>query len=388
MGFQHLLILLLFPFVYFDIFLTTWMRFPPHVLVLFILVVYYRDHMFASRSQMKYYLFLLVLNVLYSIFYIGDLAEFTVNTIKLSTIFFTVVYFYSLGKIERLISYCVGLSLVSFLVYLIAFFDFDLNLRVRALVNGVDDGIQDWGGLTKTQFQFGYELIPLIVFLLLKKRVSKLVGFFIIILSPQRSVVSSLLVFLNSKKLTFGILILVSVVFYVFSDVVGTLIQENFEYNVLTKKENSDSDEESRFQMFKEGMNLVAYYPFGSILQNVKWEDAVTTYGMVSFKTGPIILAPHNVLVYTLFIFGILPGTIILYFYLRPLLSGLRFIKHRKALKLTLFISFVLFLNAFFHNACYLTTHSVTLIFYFIYLFVFNEVKQQKENPIFIPDQK
>lgn len=388
MRYQHLLILLLFPFVYFDIFLTSWMRFPPHIIVLVILVIFYRKYLTPSKILIKYFLLFLLLNFIYSLFYTFDFIEFLVNSIKITTIFFTVIYFLNIDKIDGLINYSICLSFVSFLIYAIAFVDFDLNLTIRALVYGSDEGIQHWGGLTKAQFQFGYELIPVVIFLLLRNNFLKIVGLFIMVLSPQRSVISSLFVFLNLKISTVVFVILFSLVFYIFANDIVVLIQDNLEYNVLTKEQNSDSDEDSRFQMFKDGMELVFRYPFGSILQRVTWDDAVMLNSMGIFKTQTTILAPHNVIVYTFFIFGLIPGLLIFYFYLGILLEGLKFIKSRRSLKLTLFISLGLFFNAFFHNACYITSHSVTLIFYFIFISILDDVKKERKSSIFILDAK
>jgi hypothetical protein len=382
----HILILLLFPFVYFDVFLTPWLRFPPHIIIVLTLVLFHRNYLKPSRQLLTRFMFFFVLNLAFKVFYSHELFDFLVNAIKITTFFLIVVYFSNKGKIKRLVNYCIVLSSISFFVYLVGFYSMDINVIIRSVFLGSSDALQDWAGLTNSQFQFGYELIPLVVFLLINKSIYKLIGLLVILTSPQRSVLSSILALFNFKKSTIIFVVLTLSFLVANSNEIEDWVLASFEFSIIKKNQASNEIGFSRFQMIQDGILLLLNYPFGGILHQINWEEAVLFQNILVFKENWVVLAPHNVVIYTLFVFGIIPGMFIIYYYLNVFLKGFEHIAHNTHLKLVFFISVVLFFNAFFHNACFLTSHSITLIFYFIYLEVLDDVKNQRKNLHLIPN--
>ena len=371
------IILLLFPMLYYGHFLTSWMRFPPQLVVLILLVLSMRGFE-INKKVVKYYFFLLFIAIFYSIFYIGDFPVLIVNLIKLTSLFLMVEYFDSLNRIDLLIKYSVVLSLISFLVYIIGFFDLDLNFKIREVFNGSGQRIQEWSGLPTSQFIFGYEIIPLGIYLMSRSKIYfKALGMLSLLLSPQRSVLNSFVFIFNRKKRGLIVIFLLSTLALTYSDLVLDFFNENFEYNVFKKDEISSSTNDSRLQMVYDGFELLLAYPFGSVIHNISWDEAIKLNGYNSFIGEENILAPHNIIVYTLFIFGIIPGLVILFYYLRPLISALFSKNNSDSRMISVYVSLGLFMNALFHNSSFINMHSITIIFYFIAL---SQITKDKIN--------
>ena len=364
----------------FDIFLNRFFRVPTPIISCIPLIFFFRDKTVGFLYRQEIIIFAVSL-LLYYVFGSNNLDAFSVNLFTLST---CALYFnFFVGNNQKRLNYSVLFFflflLFSTVVMLLNQFNGNVVNNLRSTLIGAPIR-QSPSGIASTIFNFGYQLAPIVTFLViyactLKKNSLLIMGLVLfsiisIYLGLQRSVlvaflgscfIFSLVYYKFKSIIIISVALLAGFFLYNYAEVTTNFGQDN----ILAKNERTDGVG-SRTGLVTENFKIIADYPFGLIFHGQTWNDVSKRNS--AFRGG---LTSHNA--YLMFITYLGPflgiGLLIFLYHRIAVIFKRSLVDSRvkkNALLLSLCFAFLaVSLNALFHNAWLLTANGPTVFLYF-----------------------